>query len=122
MRNYIAQLAAHNAVAVQFIATQHSVAAWAAREDAKQYSARNMHLHSAAQHALAHKLQRELCKQLNAEGYVNVRKRFIAVKLCNCLYKVTAPILKQLFALANKHNAQLVFTNTNSIIIRLHSK
>jgi hypothetical protein len=121
MHKFIAQTAAANAVAVRFIAAREAQTAWAANEDAQQQSARNKHLHSAATHALARKLQRELSAQLNSEGYVNVRKRFIAVKIRACLYKVTAPILKQLFALASKHNAELVFTDTNSLILRLRN-
>lgn len=71
------------------------------------------------QKQLAQQLLTQYSTLLNATAYINMRKHFIAVKLANCIYKLTAKKLKQLLATAQQHNVQLVITNTNSIIMRI---
>ncbi len=82
-------------------------------------NALNAQLYTAQQKRTATALQQALSAMLNSTAYVNMRKRFIAVKVSNCLYKLNTVKLNTIFTLCKQHNAQFVLTKTNSIIIRL---
>ena len=76
-------------------------------------------LYSVTQKQRADRLLKRLQRVMNAEGYINLRERFIAVKLQACLDKMTGRRMEQLIAEVHKHNAEMVFTATNGIILRL---
>jgi hypothetical protein len=79
----------------------------------------NDRLYSVTQKQRADRLLKRLQRVMNAEGYINLRERFIAVKLQACLDKMTSRRMEQLIAEVHKHNAEMVFTATNGIILRL---
>jgi hypothetical protein len=79
----------------------------------------NAQLYSNKQKSTAKMLQQALSTMLNSNAYVNLRKRFIAIKVSNCLYKLNTKKLQTIFTLCKQHNAQFVLTKTNSIILRL---
>jgi hypothetical protein len=89
------------------------------RDDVALQNKVNDKLYSAAEKQRAEKLLKRMKRVMNTEGYINLRNKFIAVKLQGCLQKLTARRMEKLIAEVHKHNAQLVFTATDGIILRL---
>ena len=93
--------------------------AYTVEQDTVAQNKANQSLYSPAQQKAADKLARRLARTFNVESYVNLRERFIAVKLQSALSKMTARRFEALVAEVHKNNAELVFTATDGIILRL---
>jgi hypothetical protein len=103
----------------KIVNSKASTCAFNVQECVSVQNAINARLYTAQQKSIAHALQQALSIMLSSNAYVNLRKRFIAIKVSNCLYKLNTKKLQTIFALCKQHNAQFVLTKTNSIILRL---
>lgn len=84
---------------------------------AKQQSEQNAALYSTAQLAQADELTRAVqAVYFSKKVYKNLRKKFIVVKVAD------AYISNNLLLIAKKHNAKVVSTEANSVILRLFAK
>jgi hypothetical protein len=96
--------------------TQH---AHIVREEVAVQNAVNAQHYTKQQLAQATQLKNKLTKLLNTTAYVNLRKRFIAIKLNNVTHKLTNANMQALFNITT-HKVSLVFTTQRALIVRLN--
>lgn len=106
---------------VTVINTNYSKQAYAVKHCVAAQNAANAHLYTTAQQQTAQALQAQAASILGARSYVNLRKNFIAVKFVRAAHLLrNATKLKQLQAACRLHNAKLVCTTTNAVVLRLN--
>lgn len=97
----------------------HNQHAFTVSEQVEFQNMFNATLYSAADKKRADVLKNKLSRLFNCDSYVNYRGSFIAVKVQEGLAKMTARRMEQLIEQVKRNNAELVFTATNGIILRL---